>query len=565
CAAKITANVGQTDNPPAAAPTPTPAHVPGARLGSSNPPKSNQTEEPRSVPMKKNNSGSEGSPEWQAARSLIDLIQQKSGVKLEPRKSTDPLAVAPRPVWLHIYFDEVHSLTSETPAAEVGQIRTCYQILCSVINRFRMLDLFVVFLSTNSKISIYSPPHLFWWSSRVRDEKTPGVQTPFCELPFDQWRGNQPLLSEGEHTLETVCKPKFMVRFGRPLFWTRYECGDVDVKANIVSFARMKLAGKDRDVLDDTGRLAVLGVRIGLSFDRSRAEARLTEDRLVEGHMRVAFAIPKHREYIYADALSEPVLAEAAAQLMYINETWKSLKVLFDWCNHGLIAKGERGELLARLLLTKAHDHVISPGLTPGGIPEFTRPIFLREFLGALVGEENRDRIFNARPNNMPDGPTLGDSALGKAKLNFTHWAKAGDNSVVTDEAAWIALGRCFAWQCFDYQPEVDLITPLMLPSEDDKLGRYTVSAVFWQIKNRTKTPRVDIDAERLKFFSPYPADQKTPSPVTAEDANSRPYLTVVLSLGVQVAEPEPAKPETAEPQAGPQAVPPAGPQTRPL
>ncbi|KAG9080603.1 hypothetical protein FRC06_006368, partial [Ceratobasidium sp. 370] len=41
-----------------------------------------------------------------------------------------------------------------------------------------------------------------------------------------------------------------------------------------------------------------------------------------------------------------------------------------------------------------------------------------------------------------------------------------------------------------------------------------------------------------------------TSSSVTAEYANSRPYLTVVLNLGVQVAEPATSDPETAEPQA---------------
>ncbi|KAG8708105.1 hypothetical protein FRC08_000107 [Ceratobasidium sp. 394] len=501
-----------------------------------------------------NRSDSVDSPEWQAAQALVGLIRQKSSVQssgeLALRTNKEP--GTPRPVWLHIYFDESHPLTSDTTEPEDGQMYTSYQVLCSVINRFRTLDLFVVFLSTNSSISVYSesPPQSLFWSGRVINHKTSGVQAPFCELVFDQWGRSQHLLFENVHTLQEVCKPKFMVRFGRPLFWTRYESGDSEIKGTIVSFARAKLAGTQDGTLNDNGQLAVLGIRIGLSFDRSRVEARLKEERLIEGYMRVAFSVPEHREYIYADALSEPILAEAGAQLMHMNEMWDGFpRVLFDWCNRGLIDKGERGELLVRLLLTKAHDYIIrliSPELRPP--PGFTRPILLSDFLEALVGKENRGRIFSARPNNVPDGLTLAESALGQARLNFTHWAKAGDDSVVTDEATWIALGRCLAWQCFDNQSEIDLITPLMLPpGEDAKLGRYTVSAVFWQIKNRIKTPPVDIDAERLGFFSPYSASQKTPSSVTAEYANSRPYLTVVLNLGVQVTEPDTAKPETVK------------------
>ncbi|KAG9075833.1 hypothetical protein FRC06_009862, partial [Ceratobasidium sp. 370] len=349
----------QTHIPPAAAPTPTPVPTPTMRRvqpKSADRSESSQTEELHFVPMSK--SKSEDSSEWRAAQSLIELIQRKSGAKVLGKRTDNK---ASRRVWLHIYFDEAHSLASTSPLAEDGQPRTCYQILCPATNRFRALDLFAVFLSTNSKISTYSPPQHFWWSSRVRDEEIPGVQAPFCELTFDQWHGDRPLLSEGGHTLEDVCEFEFMVRYGRSLFWTRYENGDGSVKTNIVSFARMKLAGKHDDQLDDDGQLAALSVRFGLSFDRSRAEARRMEDRLVEGHMRVAFSIPKHREYIYAEALSEPILAEAAAQLMHLGEMWKKpLGVLFDSRNSGLIGKGERGELLARLLSTKAHDHALS-------------------------------------------------------------------------------------------------------------------------------------------------------------------------------------------------------------
>jgi len=72
-----------------------------------------------------------------------------------------------------------------------------------------------------------------------------------------------------------------------------------------VPFARVKLAGTQDGTLDDNGRLAVLGTRIGLSFDRSRAEARLKEDRLVEAHMRVVFSGPprvyRRRRLVGAD------------------------------------------------------------------------------------------------------------------------------------------------------------------------------------------------------------------------------------------------------------------------
>lgn len=131
-----------------------------------------------------------------SANSLIELIRSKSGT--HDKKSVE----------LIIYFDESHSLTLITPNGDNRHNSTCHQILCSVINSFQTLDLFVLFLSTNSKITSYSPSHAFWSLKEG--------QTPFNELPFDQWKEPH-LLKANAHTLKEVCAPGFMVRFGRPL------------------------------------------------------------------------------------------------------------------------------------------------------------------------------------------------------------------------------------------------------------------------------------------------------------------------------------------------------------
>ncbi|KAB5587652.1 hypothetical protein CTheo_8909 [Ceratobasidium theobromae] len=411
-----------------------------------------------------------------------------------------------------------------------GKGLTCYQILCSVIDGFVPLDLFTIFLSTNSKLSSFSPPRGQWWSARGQSEETEGVQAPFNELPFDQWE-QEYLLEENKHTLKDVCSPDFMVRFGRPLFWTRYKYGDDVVQADIIGFAQMKLAGTERlEELSPEGQLAVLGVRVGLSFNLNREKARFTEQRLVEGYMRVILSVPKHREYIYSGYPSEPILAEAAAQLMCLNNMNDGIpSILHKWCENDLIAKGDRRELVARLLITKAHDHVIhtlsSPRESP---PTYSAPILLTDFLQALVGEELAQLIFDAVPDNSSDQTRLIDSALGKAKLNFTHWAKAADEGAVTDEAAWIGLARNMAWQCFDQQKAVDLITPLLLwdENQDSKLGPDNVSGIFWQIQHRNKLQKVEVDATDLEFFSCC-----LPDTTKAEKGNPRPYLTIVLNL----------------------------------
>ncbi|QRW05954.1 hypothetical protein RhiLY_11315 [Ceratobasidium sp. AG-Ba] len=70
-----------------------------------------------------------------------------------------------------------------------------------------------------------------------------------------------------------------------------------------------------------------------------------------------------------------------------------------------------------------------------------------------------------------------------------------------------------------------------MLPLEDTKLGLYTVSAIFWQIRNQATLTRAEIDAERLGFFSH--CEKPLSEEISAEIVTSRPYLTIVLSLGI--------------------------------
>ncbi|KAB5592224.1 hypothetical protein CTheo_4321 [Ceratobasidium theobromae] len=467
--------------------------------------------------------GEYSQPAFVSARDLIEMIRSKSKSAVTDRQ---------RPVQLVIYFDEAHPLASTTITHMDGDGLTRYRVLCSVMDRFVPLDLFAIFLSTSPKLSSFSPPRTYSGSSSSRGwtEETGGIQAPFNELPFDQWE-QEYLLEENKHTLKDVCSPGFMVRFGRPLFWTRYKYGDHVVQADIIGFAQMKLAGTERlEKLSSDGQLAVLGVRIGLSFNLNREKARFTEQRLVEGYMRIVFSVPKHREYIYSGYPSEPILAEAAAQLMCLNNMNDGIpSILHKWCENDLIAKGDRGELVARLLITKAHDLVIHT-LPPASEPflTFSTPILLTDFLQVLVGKELAQLIFDAVPDNSSDQTRLIDSALGKAKLNFTHWAKAADKGAVTDEAAWIGLARNMAWRCFDQQKAVDLITPLLLWDEkgESKLGPDNVSGIFWQIQHRNKLQKVEIDATDLEFFSCC-----FPDTTKAEKGNARPYLAIILDL----------------------------------
>jgi hypothetical protein len=94
--------------------------------------------------------------------------------------------------------------------------RNVYQALCSSLNELLNLDLFFVFLSTNSMLSDYSPSGRVFWSKRGQNSTIAYIQTPYTELPFDVWKESH-LITEGKHTMDDVCSVEFIVRFGRPL------------------------------------------------------------------------------------------------------------------------------------------------------------------------------------------------------------------------------------------------------------------------------------------------------------------------------------------------------------
>jgi hypothetical protein len=169
---------------------------------------------------------------------------------------------------------------------------------------------------------------------------------------------------------------------------------------------------------------------------------------------------------------------------------------------NGLIAKGERGELVVRLLFTFAHDAAIRKQAALSGVKVeeiwYSQSILLTDFLTALVGDDYATKIFESTPQNM-QGSTFME-AFKDARVHFTHFGKASDSSTLNDEAAFAFICHSIAGQCFDRQADMKFFLPLLLWNKP--LGRFIMSAVFVQIKNWHRVQAVHIDAEKLKFFT---------------------------------------------------------------
>ena len=299
----------------------------------------------------------------------------------------------------------------------------------------------------------------------------------------------------------------------------------------MIGFARTKLTGQTFNRADDDGqddhaqlaRLATLSTRLLLEF-KPRWEALLSmEARLVERNMRIAYSVPKHREYFRSGTPSEPILAEAAAQEM--NEmAWPIPDILAEFVRDGLIDKGESGELVMRLLLTEAWNAAAKTSCARDGVPlSFSRAVHLVDFLQELFGDQHLQTILRSHSDNDAQSGSF-QEVFKHAFVRFLHFARNGKDNFMTMHTAWAAVARGMAVQCFHNQHMIDAMLPIVL--RDEKLSEEIMSGILIQVKNKEDTEVVVIDESQIGggtgFF---PKDKP---------GDHRPYITLVMQLGVQ-------------------------------
>jgi hypothetical protein len=301
-------------------------------------------------------------------------------------------------------------------------------------------------------------------------------------------------------------------------FWTRLE-NDAGAFASrlLIEFAQQKLAGSNKIAGNRNAELAALSVRLSLEFEPRRDASREKENSLVEGHMRVAYSVPIHREYMRSGYSSEPILAEAAAEMM---KKFDVLAALVDVTSNGLIQKGELGELVGRTLLMRAHDKAIRTE----ELPQCSSPIPLKAFLVALFGQDATEKIWASEACNIVKSNTFGDE-FKDARVHFTHHMRAYRDLTLNDETAYLAMCRGAAWQCAPQHTAVDIGVPVLLRNE--KISRRVMTMLWFQIKDRIREGHHIVDVDPEKFFTDPKGDDK------------RPYIIVIMQLGVKTPKPE--------------------------
>ncbi len=300
--------------------------------------------------------------------------------------------------------------------------------------------------------------------------------------------------------------------------------GDPDVKSELISFAKEKLICRTVNSnywLKKHEALAVLSVRLMLDFEPLRVALQRdetdSEANQVARHMRIAYSVPSHREYMRSGSPSEPILAEAAAQLMkHIEDVPKRLA---KFVNRGLIEKGQAGELVARLLLTLAYDSAIKANPKPD-VP-YSQGCALSEFLTKLVGETNYLQLADSMPDNLEGTKNFKDT-FKNSRVRFTHFGRAANAKALSPRFVWASFLRCMAVQCHTTQASIDIIIPVLL-DETKPVEASNMTAILISVKDRSRAG----NATSLNFF----ASELGFLPV---NLSPRPYISFLMQLNIE-------------------------------
>ena len=310
---------------------------------------------------------------------------------------------------------------------------------------------------------------------------------------------------------------------------TRYSSGGSLAKEEIIEFALQKL--RNRTIIPEPtvlhegvvipikarrdADLAALAVCVLFDFGELHTSQRIQME-LVASHMRVVWSMDRRREYVISGYPCEPILANAALHHLHEvhvrRERYHTLSVMRDAVVERHIAKGEKGELVARLILILAfYDALRLPSESPPPLKPI-QSVSLKDFLAALLPDVHAGTFWSTFPCRGDRPEDTAEMVFGNAKVYFTHFVRYG--MMPEAKHLWAAVVRGQAIQCSHQQEEVDIVIPIVLHPEA-RLAESDISFMLIQIKNRVSATTAFPIASKIGL-------------------SGRPYISILLQLGLK-------------------------------
>ena len=316
-----------------------------------------------------------------------------------------------------------------------------------------VLRIFSLFTDTSSRIGNFQPRN-DTDSSRAPIEPGSGVLMfrPIVLMPSLDAAARGMAITTNPRK---VNRPSRLIRLGR-VAWhlmkkkkTPVDLLDLAV-SKLFRTARIALPSLFASEIRDDVKLkmlACLGPRLAI---QTGPYVTATKE-LVASHMMTLERVGTNHDHLETRYLSEPILAEAAAQGT-ANHGWaKPLEALVSEMRHGIVDRGFRGEFITKVLLCMAvEDAQREVSKTSGSQKgwQFTQPITVQQFLNSLlrnpfpqereISASAADIIFSASGKRIL--PTDDEAQITRktkklAKMSFDDSTSDDEEEVVIDNS----------------------------------------------------------------------------------------------------------------------------------
>ncbi|KAI9454622.1 hypothetical protein F5148DRAFT_424620 [Russula earlei] len=377
----------------------------------------------------------------------------------------------PRRPLIVLAFDEAHLLTDQPDRQKDWSLFT---ELHQILREIKDLPIFSVFISTAGRFHKFSPEVRFDLSARAR-EPTNRPLNPISEISFDDIA--HPAIMD-TRTIHDVVTTDWISHLGRPLFGSYRDSLPAahrnDVR--VIGYAKQKLlCGPTVLNNNPNGVLACLSVRFALTFNMD-VSARDVSFAQVERHMRLCIAATVGLEKLVTMAGSEPLLAEAAYDLMKETEM-NAVRHLANHSDLNCVDRGRRGELVATLLIMQAFDAARAI--------RKKRWVTVVDFMKALLPESNYEALLRSMPTSWPESHEKQmpfKKVFEDYGLWFNHVIKVESKRMISKDHLWKFVTRGAMILCATNQEGIDIVLPVFHTGR--KLGPDSMTAVVIQVKN---------------------------------------------------------------------------------
>jgi hypothetical protein len=264
-------------------------------------------------------------------------------------------------------------------------------------------------------------------------------------------------------------------RFGS--YWDKLYWG-LKFESEIIDYAKMKLLCGPVELEDQNraGSLACLSIRFALEFNTDGTAHDVTSAQ-VERHMRLCIAATDGPEKRITIPGSEPLLAEAAYELMKGTGTTAVCR-LARHADLNCIDRGRRGELVAALLIMQAYD-------AARGVKGERKWVSVSNFMKALLPPEKYNTLLQSAPTSWPivhhDQATF-EAIFKDYGMWFNHVIKIERKEMISIDHLWKFVVRGAMILCATNQEGIDLLLPVCDTTKN--LGPDSVTAIIIQVKN---------------------------------------------------------------------------------